>query len=572
MDRIRARQGRLEKRATAASGSRRRCRRRCRGGKMVNGVNTMKVLTAAAMREADRRTIEELGFPGAVLMESAGMRAAEVILSFQPLPSRVVVAAGSGNNGGDGLVIARLLRQAGIPVSLWTTAAPGGYRGDAAMNYDFLRHSGFVVKHILDYGALEQFRADMDGAELAVDALFGVGLDRPVQGLPAGIIEAVNASPAPVLAVDLPSGVQADSGEVMGCAVQARWTVTFAFPKQGLMLQPGASLAGEVIVGEIHIPPFLAAGVQAAVTTPQRVRELLPQRPPESHKGSFGRVLLVAGSVGMSGAAVLAAGAALRGGAGLVYLAAPAAICPALEAQLPEAITIPLPEQSPGLIGPEAAEPLLEKAAACNVLAVGPGLAPAPETAALLESLIGRCPLPLVLDAGALGTLALLPGGEREALLRGAHQPPLLTPHPGEMAGLTGLSISRVQRSRPEQALRCAGEWNSIVVLKGAQTVTASPAGELCFNPTGGPLLATAGTGDLLTGLIASLIAQGLQPFDAAASAAFLHGLAGDLLPEGRGFKTGDVLNNFPAAFQWLERESGAPSPWGPYHRRVRPV
>lgn len=532
----------------------------------------MKVLTAAAMREADRRTIEELGLPGAVLMESAGMRVAEVILSLQPVPVRVLVAAGPGNNGGDGLVAARLLRQAGRRVSLWTTVPPGGYRGDAAINYEFLRHSDFMVKHILDYAALEQFRADLAGAGLVIDALFGIGLDRPVEGLPAGVIEAINSSDVPVLAVDLPSGVQADSGEVMGAAVQARWTVTFAFPKSGLLQHPGAALAGEVIVGEINIPSFLAAGEQAAVTTAQRVRELLPPRPPEAHKGSFGRVLIVAGSVGMSGAASLASGAALRGGAGLVYLAAPAAICPALEAQLPEAITVPLPEISPGLIDPEAAELLLEKAGECNVLAVGPGLAPVQETAALLEQLLRRCPLPLVLDAGALGALALLPEAERGALLRAAPQPPLLTPHPGEMARLTGLGIDMVQRSRPELVRRFAREWRCILVLKGAQTVSASPAGEVYFNPTGGPALATAGTGDLLTGLIASLIAQGMQPFDAAAAAAFIHGLAGDLLPEGRGAVAGDILARFPVAFQRLEQEITAPSSWGPYHRKLRPV
>lgn len=356
----------------------------------------------------------------------------------------------------------------------------------------------------------------------------------------------------------------------MGGAVKANWTVTLAFPKFGLLQHPGAALAGEVIVGEINIPSFLVSTEQATVTTAQRVRELLPPRQPEAHKGSFGRVLIVAGSLGMSGAAVLAAGAALRGGAGLVYLAAPATNCPALEAQLPEAITIPLPELSPGLIDPAAAALLLEKAGACKVLAAGPGLAPAPETAALLEQLLQRCPLPLVLDAGALGALALLP--ERGALLRAAPQPPLLTPHPGEMARLTGLSVGQVQRSRPELARRFAREWKSILVLKGAQTVSASPGGELYFNPTGGPALATAGTGDLLTGLIASLIAQGMRPLDAAAAAAFIHGLAGDLLPEGRGALAGDISALFPAAFQRLEQESTAPSPWGPFHRKLRPV
>ncbi len=532
----------------------------------------MKVLTAAAMREADRRTIEELGLPGAVLMESAGMRIVEVILALQPAPARVVVAAGRGNNGGDGFVAARLLRQAGVPVSLWAMAPPDAYRGDAAINYEFLRHSGFVVKHILDQAGLEQFKADLEGAGLIVDALFGIGLDRPVTGLAAAVIEAINSSDLPVLAADIPSGVQADSGEVMGCAVQARWTVTFAFPKAGLLQHPGAALAGEVFVGEISIPSFLAAGEQATVSRAQRLWELLPPRPQASHKGSFGRVLIIAGSPGMSGAAVLAAGAALRGGAGLVYLAAPATVCPALEAQLPEAITLSLPEFSPGVAEQAAAKLLLEKAASCSALAMGPGLAPVRETAALLGELIRHCPLPLVIDAGALGALVQLPEEGRKEILRAAQQPPLLTPHPGEMALLTGLGIDEVQRSRPELALRFAREWDSIIVLKGAQTVIASPAGELCFNPTGGPALATAGTGDLLTGLIVSLIAQGMQPFDAAAAAAFIHGLAGDLLPKGRGTLAGEVLAAFPAAFQHLERECRAISPWGPFHRRLRPV
>lgn len=532
----------------------------------------MKVLTAAAMREADRRTIEELGFSEAVLMESAGMRVAEAVLSLQPLPSRVLVLAGPGNNGGDGLVIARLLQQAGRKVSLWTTVPPGEYRGAALMNYQFLMHRGFPIKHILDYTELGLFQADLGGVDLVVDALFGIGLDRPVEGLPAEIIKAVNGSGAPVLAVDLPSGVQADSGKVMGCAVKARWTVTFAFPKPGLLQYPGAELAGELIVGEINIPSFLVSENQASLTTAQQVRDLLPPRPPEAHKGSFGRVMILAGSTGMSGAAALASAAALRGGAGLVYLAAPASICPALEAQLCEVITVPLPEAAPGLIDLLTVELLLEKAGGCSVLAAGPGLAPVEETAALVKRLIRDCPLPLVLDAGALGALALLPEEERGELLRDAPQPPLLTPHPGEMARLTGLSLGEVQQSRPELARRLSREWNSIIVLKGAGTVIASPGGEIYFNPTGGPVLATAGTGDLLTGLIASLIAQGMPPFGAAVAAVYIHGLAGDLLPERRGAIAGDILARFPAAFQCLEREIAAPSSWGPYNRRLRPL
>lgn len=532
----------------------------------------MKVLTAAAMREADRRTIEELGLPGMVLMECAAMRTVEAVMALLPAPARVLIAAGPGNNGGDGLAAARLLEQAGYSVSLWTTVAPQGYRGDAAVNYEFLRHSNFVVKHILDYEALERFRNELERADLIVDAIFGTGLVRPVEGLPAAVIKAVNEGTAPVLAIDLPSGVEADSGKVLGVAVQARWTVCLAFPKPGLLQHPGAGLAGEVAVGAINIPSFLVAGEQAAVTTAGEICKLLPLRSPESHKGSFGRVLIAAGSTGMSGAAVLASTAALRGGAGLVYLAAPASLCPALEAQLCEVIIVPLPECAPGVIGPEGAKILLERARRCDVLAAGPGLAPVRETAVLIEQLLRRAPLPVVLDAGALGALALLPEKERGALLRKAEQTVVLTPHPGEMAALTGLSAAEIQQDRPEAAGRYAGKWETVLLLKGAGTVCASPGGEIRFNPTGGPALATAGTGDLLTGLLSSLIAQGVAPFEAASAAAYIHGLAGDLLPPERGFKAGDILDCFPEAFQRLDKETNSSSPWGPFHRRLRPV
>lgn len=532
----------------------------------------MKVLTAAAMREADRRTVEEFGLPGIILMEHAAMRVVEAILSLQPVPERVTVVAGPGSNGGDGLAVARLLQQAGLAPSLWTTMAPGGYRGDAAINERFLRHSRFVVRHILDYGALEELRADLERADLVVDALFGTGLNRAAEGLSAGVIETINAAPAPVLAVDLPSGMGADSGGVSGVAVQARWTVSLAFPKPGLLQHPGAGLAGEIIVGEIGIPPLLAAEEMAAVTTAEQLYPMLPPRPTNAHKGDFGRVLVVAGATGMSGAAALAAEAALRGGSGLVYLAAPISLCAALEAQLREVIILPLPESAPGVIAPQAAELLLEKSRRCDALAVGPGLAPLQETASLIERLLRRAALPAVLDAGALTALALLPEAKRWELLRGVKQPVLLTPHPGEMAVLTGLSAGEIQRDRPAAARRLAREWGCFLVLKGAGTISASPGGEIRFNPTGGPALATAGSGDLLTGLLAALLAQGMKPFEAAAAAAYIHGLAGDLLPPGRGYRAGDILEHFPEAFQRLRREAEAPSRRGPYLRPIRPL
>ncbi|NMA92981.1 MAG: NAD(P)H-hydrate epimerase, partial [Firmicutes bacterium] len=278
----------------------------------------MKVLTAAAMREADRRVSAELGLPGAVLMENAGLRVTEAVAAINTQRQKVVIVAGPGNNGGDGVVAARLLSQAGFTVSLWSTSRPGQNPGDADNNLKFLSNSGVDWLHILETGELPAFRADLKKAGLVIDALLGTGVSRPVEGLFAAIIQAINEQEAPVLAVDIPSGVGADSGQVMGTAVKARWTVTLAYPKQGLFLYPGAELAGEISIGSIHIPPFLVESAPTGLITAGQVRQWLLPRPQNAHKGSFGRVLLWAGSIGMTGAATLAGKAALRGGAGLV--------------------------------------------------------------------------------------------------------------------------------------------------------------------------------------------------------------------------------------------------------------
>lgn len=524
----------------------------------------MKVVSAAAMREADRRTIEELGLPGPVLMETAAMRVAEVVFGLRLTPGRVVVAAGPGNNGGDGLAVARLLKGAALNVSLWSSVAPGGYKGVAAVQERFLSGCSFPIGRLGEAGGVERFKAELAGAALVIDALLGSGVNRPVEGPVAEIIAAVNASRAPVLSVDLPSGVNADSGASMGCAVQARWTVTLACPKRGLLLHPGAGLAGEVIIGDIHIPHFLLDTEAFELLTASQVQALLPGRSADLHKGSAGRVLVVAGSQGMSGAAALAARAALKGGAGLVYLAAPESICSALEAKLGEVITVALPEAAPGVIDPKAAEQILERAKACGAVAVGPGLAP--ESGRLVEALIQSCPAPLVLDAGALTAIE-----GAAVLLRKARQMPVITPHAGEMGRLTGMQTEAVQASRPETALCAAKAWRCAVVLKGAHTLIASPGGSLSFNPTGGPALATAGAGDLLTGLIAALIAQGMPPADGARAGAFIHGLAGDLAGPGRGFTASEILALFPEAFLSLKRAAVAASPWGPFLMPLRP-
>lgn len=534
----------------------------------------MKVLTAAAMREADRRTVGELGLPGAVLMENAGLRVAEAALVLNPRHGKVVIVAGPGNNGGDGAVAARHLSRAGLEVSLWATQRPEQYRGEAGNNFRYLSNSGVSWLHIFEDKGLSSFRTDLEGAVLVVDALLGTGTGRPVEGLLAEIINFINGQKAPVLAVDIPSGINADTGRMMGVAVRAHWTVTLAFPKQGLFLFPGAELAGRISIADIHIPAGLVEQVGTELITAEQVRKYLPPRPIDSHKGSFGRVLLWAGSPGMTGAAALAGKAALRGGAGLVYLAAPPTIRAVLESKLEEVIvrgirSIDDEEERAAseqeTTCPEAAADLLTLADDCQVLAAGPGLSPSPGAVRTLRRIIRECPVPLVLDAGALEMLSGNPG-----VLGEARPPVVITPHPGEMAGLTGLSTAEVQDSRLDLARRCAMNWRCTVVLKGARTIVATPDGKACFNPTGSPSLATAGAGDLLTGLIAALIAQGLAAEKAARIGVYLHGLAGDLLPA-RGAAAGDLLTNFTRAFELVEEENSAPSILGPFHRLIRP-
>jgi len=508
----------------------------------------MKVLSSAAMKEADRKTIEELGMPGAVLMETAATRVVELIRHKLPRARRFAILAGPGNNGGDGLVVARLLKNAGLSGSLWSTVKPGGYRGDAGINEQYLERTSFRVNRLGERESLDQFREELKSVDVVVDALLGIGVGREVEGLFAELIEGINGSGRPVVAVDIPSGVNADTGAVMGCAVQADWTVTFAFPKLGLLCYEGAEKTGDIYVGQINIPPALVENEPVDLLTPARILDLLPVREKSAHKGSLGRVLIVAGSPGMTGAAVMTAESALRGGAGLAYLAVPHSLEPVVSTQLVEVITLSLEEAQPGILGPAAAETIVGRAGACEALAIGPGLDPGSDTAAVLEKVIVSSPVPLVIDAGALEALK-----GRMDLLKQAKTPVVITPHPGEMARLSGLSIREVQENRLEVARDYARRWGVFLLLKGYNTIIAAPDGKAAINPTGGPALATAGSGDLLTGLIASFMAQGLEAEDAARAGAFMHGLAGDLVPGGRGHMARDVMSCYKQAFHKLE-------------------
>ncbi len=505
----------------------------------------MDMVTAAEMREIDRRAMEEFGIPGVVLMENAGLSVVRAVRRAGG--RRVLILCGPGNNGGDGLVAARHLYRE-KEVGVWLAAPPESYRGDALINLNILGKLGHPLQVLSGRDDLRRLASDLARADLVVDALLGTGTARAVTGMLSEAIGLVNDCGVPVLAVDIPSGVCADSGRILGIAVRAAKTVTFGLPKRGLFLFPGAACAGETEVADIGLPPALLSGHGLRLLTAEEVRVKLPKRPPDAHKGTFGTVLLVAGSAGMAGAAVLAARGALRGGAGLVTVAAPFSAQRAVAGLVPEATTLPLPENSRGSLGVEALPLLRERWRHSSVLAVGPGLTASAEVAEVLSGLLKECQLPVVLDADALNVLAAYP---HIMSARGA--PAVITPHPGEAGRLLGIPASEIQSDRVAAARRLAERFNCTAVLKGAYTLIAAPGGGVALNPTGNSGMATGGSGDVLTGLLAALLAAGMAVTAAAEAAAWLHGLAGDEAAAVLGqdaLTAGDLADYLPRAWQ----------------------
>jgi NAD(P)H-hydrate epimerase len=510
----------------------------------------MKIVTAAQMKELDRRTIAEAKVPGATLMERAGqgvvaaMERAAGSLSGKT----VAVLCGKGNNGGDGFVVARLLNKRRARARVLLLAKPGDLSGDAkAMHRKFLSLAG--SRSVSAAPPPDAVRAALAQSDLVVDALLGTGLSAPVTDSYRAAIEAINRVGRPVVSVDLPSGIHADTGAIMGAAVKADLTVTFGLPKLGLYTGAGPDHAGTVEVVDIGIPPAFVETIASRVSliTPETVRRLIPARRPSSHKGTYGHAGIVAGSVGKTGAAAMAAKAALRIGSGLVTVAAPAGVNDVLEAKLLEAMTVPMPETQARTLARAGLEDLLSFINARTAVAIGPGLTTHPDTVELIRALLPRLEKPSVLDADALNALA-----GHASLLETCKIPPILTPHPGEMARLAeGTSTRSIQDDRIGTAAAFAQAHRVMLVLKGARTVVAHPDGRAAVCPTGNPGMATAGTGDVLTGMIAGLLAQGLTPWDAACAGVYLHGLAGDLAAAERGFAgliAGDVLDRIPAA------------------------
>jgi len=490
----------------------------------------MRVLTAAQMQEVDRLTIDQIGIPSRVLMENAGRAVVQELeehFEKELALYRIVVLCGRGNNGGDGLVIGRVLTQRGYDVAIFLVARAAQLRGETRANYDVLTRLEIPVTEIASDEDWDLHAAEIVTANVVIDALFGTGLKEPLSGLPQKIVKALNDSPSAVVAVDVPSGVSGDTHQTVGDAIKAVLTVTLAAPKLPLVLPPAEAHCGELVVADIGIPHKLIDELDGPRVELLSATDLIPHltpRDPDANKGDFGRIVIVAGSPGKTGAAYLSAMAALRSGAGLVTVATPRTSQPVLASMAPEYMTEPL---DPEPDGGNAADSSINRVLALkkDVIAIGPGLGTGPWQQAFVFGLLERSDVTLVLDADALNVCADDP--HRLRAREGIDI--IITPHPGEMARLTALSVEDVQENRLEVARNFAMSHGVYVVLKGHRTLIAAPDGHVGINPTGNPGMATGGTGDVLTGVIAAWFGQLLDADAACRVGVYLHGFAGDL-------------------------------------------
>jgi ADP-dependent NAD(P)H-hydrate dehydratase / NAD(P)H-hydrate epimerase len=488
----------------------------------------MRILNADQMREADRRTIEDIGIPSLVLMENAGRQVVAAMESFfSDLAERqIAVVSGKGNNGGDGFVVARTLHQRGIDVSVFVVGQVSDIKGDARVNLEILGRLGITVVEIADEGQWELHFSEISEHDLIVDALFGTGLKAALTGIYETIIADINGAAIPVVSIDVPSGVSADTADLIGDSIEATVTVTLGAPKLPLILPPAEQKSGEVVIADIGIPAEVIdalEGPRIELLTRDRIRPLIAPRAADAHKGDFGRVLIVAGSRGKTGAAALAAQGALRSGAGLVTIASPKSCAPIVATYAPEFMTEALEETVDGTVDFAAAEYVLGLSA--DVLAVGPGLGRGEAVTTFVREILESSEVPLVFDADALNAFA----DEPAALLGRDGRDLILTPHPGEMARLVGCSVADVQADRLGVAREFASSHKAYVILKGHRTIIATPQGGIFVNPTGSPGMATGGTGDVLCGMVAAWLALLLDAEAACRLAVYLHGAAGEL-------------------------------------------
>ncbi len=515
----------------------------------------MKAAAPKQMNEIDRAAISRVGLPGIVLMENAAIRIFdEVKKILVELPKkRTVVFAGKGNNGGDAFAVARHLHNNDVITEIYITCSKSEITGDSGINLKVIENMGIVPKELSE-NILNELSDSLKNADIIIDGIFGTGFKGEIKGIIKDAVCMINSSGKTVLSIDIPSGVNGTTGEVSGACIRAARTVTLCLPKTGIIIHPGCEYAGELVVADIGIPPEIMdkADIRTNTIDTGHISKLLPARKADSNKGDFGKVFIVTGSPGMTGAGCLSGKAALRSGAGLVYLGVPKSLSAIYDSLLIESVTVPLEDNGTGHISRDSIKQVLSQLKRSTVTAVGPGLSVSKDTIELVGSIIENSEAPLVLDADALNALS-----KDISVLKKCRGEVVITPHPGEMARLLSISIDDVQNNRIETAREFALKWNVITILKGSRTVVAFPEGTTYINLTGNSGMATGGTGDVLTGILAGLIGQGVKPADAALIGVHIHGLAGDRAAASKGecgLIAGDLIEELPYAIKQLRR------------------
>ena len=517
----------------------------------------MKVVTAEEMRSIDEATVKEYGIPSSTLMERAGLAVAQKIRELFDR-KKVVVLSGGGNNGGDGLVVARTLHNWNWNVRVLLVLKEDKMSPDCLAQYRIAKRTGVPMEFRTVISA-----KDIHGA-VVVDALLGTGINKQVTSPVSGIISFLNRSDVPVVSVDIPSGISTDDGQIRGEAVLADYTITFGLPKCGHLLYPGAEHSGGLFIDDLGFPRELLSSELLKTQTIERqdISLLVPERPPYSHKGDYGHVLMVAGSRGKTGAALMAAKACLRSGAGMITIGVPETLLNVFQERVTEEMVLPLPDNGKGILSEKASSHIIEFLNnSADVLAIGPGVSADQNVSKLLLALLASVTVPMVLDADAINSIS----GYTDVLKR-VKAPLILTPHPGEMARLltkgsadktvSGHSVKDIRKlvesDRIGSAVSFSKEMGVYLILKGAPTIISDPEGRAFLNTTGNPGMATAGAGDVLTGIVAAFLAQGLNPPDSSILSVFLHGLAGDIAAGKKGMHSliaSDIIEEIPEAF-----------------------
>ncbi|HZJ82785.1 MAG TPA: NAD(P)H-hydrate dehydratase [Clostridia bacterium] len=513
----------------------------------------MYVVTPKEMREMDNRAIEVFGIPSIVLMENAALRTIDFIEEeYTSLyeGGKVLVLVGCGNNGGDGLAIARHLMLRGMDVKVILLFPEDDLSGDVKLNLNIYKRLGGHIEIITHESHMTVLDEAIAHTNLIVDSIFGTGLTRDIGGHIYSVIEKINEKDKPVVAVDIPSGINGDNGQIMGIGIKASHTVSFEFAKRGHLLYPGRGYTGKTRVVKIGLPTDsgTAIGAKAFTLDDKAISSYLKRRPADGHKGTFGKVGVIAGSVGMTGAAYLTSMAALRSGAGLVTLGCPASLNSILEKKTTEAMTYPLEDGGKGHLNSGAISQLEDFLKDKDVLAIGPGLGQKCDGSEIIRYILTHFDISIVMDADALNHIST----DKE-LLKSYKGSIVVTPHPGEMARLTGKTIEEILQSPIDVGRSLAKELDIFVLLKGATTVVAHPSGRVYLNSSGNSGMGTGGSGDVLTGMIGSLVAQGYSPYDAAVYGSYIHGRAGDYAKDKWGeigMLAGDILNELPLVFK----------------------